>query len=101
MGYQILLVQMTLYLSKESIIPKYTFPLLPQGTSSLRYGTIPACISLYIPICNFIPNSLTKNDNNDDDDNNNNNNDNILDARKYWVDVQQGIISSHGERDPL
>ena len=20
---------------------------------------------------------------------------------KYWVDVQQGIVSSHGERDPL
>ena len=33
--------------------------------------------------------------------NNNNNNDNIPDARKYWVDVQQGIISSYGERDPL
>ena len=22
-------------------------------------------------------------------------------TRKYWVDVQQGIVSSHGERDPL
>ena len=20
---------------------------------------------------------------------------------KYWVDVQRGIVSSHGERDPL
>ena len=37
--------------------------------------------------------------NNDDDnsnDNNNNNNNN-----KYWVDVQRGTVSSHGERDPL
>ena len=24
-----------------------------------------------------------------------------LETRKYWVDVQRGIISSHGERDPL
>ena len=22
-------------------------------------------------------------------------------TRKYWVDVQRGIVSSHGERDPL
>ena len=22
-------------------------------------------------------------------------------TRKYWVDVQQVIVSSHGERDPL
>ena len=22
-------------------------------------------------------------------------------TRKYWVDVQQGIVSYHGERDPL
>ena len=22
-------------------------------------------------------------------------------TRKYWVDVQQGIVLSHGERDPL
>ena len=22
-------------------------------------------------------------------------------TRKYWVDVQLGIVSSHGERDPL
>ena len=21
--------------------------------------------------------------------------------RKYWVDVQWGLVSSHGERDPL
>ena len=24
-----------------------------------------------------------------------------LKTRKYWVDVQQGIVSSHQERDPL
>ena len=24
-----------------------------------------------------------------------------LKTRKYWVDVQQGIVSSHRERDPL
>ena len=46
------------------------------------------------------------NDDDDDDDNNNsnnnniNNNDNTPETRKYWVDVQQGIVSSHGERDP-
>ena len=25
----------------------------------------------------------------------------VDETRKYWVDVQQGIVSSHGERDPL
>ena len=25
----------------------------------------------------------------------------IRKTRKYWVGVQQGIASSHGERDPL
>ena len=25
----------------------------------------------------------------------------IPETRKYWVDVQWGIVSSHGERDPL
>ena len=25
----------------------------------------------------------------------------IPEARKYWVDIQRGIISSHAERDPL
>ena len=33
---------------------------------------------------------------NNDNNNNNNNNNN-----KYWVDFQRGIVSSHGERDPL
>ena len=47
-----------------------------------------------------------RNNDDDDDDNNNsnnnniNNNDNTPETRKYWVDVQQGIVSSHGERDP-
>ena len=51
-------------------------------------------------------------DNNDDDDddddydnNNNNNNDNnnniLPKTRKYWVDVQRDIVSSHEDRDPL
>ena len=25
----------------------------------------------------------------------------VDETRKYWVDVQQGIVSFHGERDPL
>ena len=25
----------------------------------------------------------------------------IPEIRKYWVDVQWGIVSSHGERDPF
>ena len=25
----------------------------------------------------------------------------LSETRKYWVDVQPGIVSSHGERDPL
>ena len=33
--------------------------------------------------------------------NNNNNNDNSPRPENYWVDVQRGIVSSHGERDPL
>ena len=32
---------------------------------------------------------------------NNNNNNNVPKIRKYWVHVQQGIVSSHGDRDPL
>ena len=39
--------------------------------------------------------------NNNDNNNNNNNNNNLPETRKYWVDVQRGIVSSHGERDPL
>ena len=45
-------------------------------------------------------NSNSKNNNDDDDDDNNNNNNNLPESKKYWVDVQQGIASSHGERDP-
>ena len=41
------------------------------------------------------------NNNNSNNNNNNNNNNNFSETRKYWVDVQQGIVSSHGERDPL
>ena len=26
---------------------------------------------------------------------------NIPETRKYWFDVQRGIVSSHGETDPL
>ena len=38
----------------------------------------------------------------DNDNNNNyNNNNNYPETRKYWVDVQREIVSSHGERDPL
>ena len=33
--------------------------------------------------------------------NNNNNNNNFPETRKYWVDVQLGIVSSHGEKDSL
>ena len=35
------------------------------------------------------------------DDNNNNNNNKFSETRKYWVDVQRGIVSSHGESDRL
>ena len=49
--------------------------------------------------------------NNSNDNNNNNNNSNnyrviitelipIITHYEYWVDVQQGIVSSHGKRDP-
>ena len=33
--------------------------------------------------------------------NNNNKNNNNPETRKNWVDVQRGIVSSHGDRDPL
>ena len=45
----------------------------------------------------LINNDNTNNNNNSD----NNNNNNFPETRKYWVDVQRGIVSSHGERDPL
>ena len=36
-----------------------------------------------------------------ENENNNNNNNNNPENRKYWLDVQWGIVSSHGERYPL
>ena len=44
---------------------------------------------------------MNDDDDDDDDDDNNNNNNNFPKTSKYWVDVQQRIVSSHGERDPL
>ena len=41
------------------------------------------------------------NNNNNENNNNNNKNHNIPETRENWVDVQSGIVSSHGERDPL
>ena len=47
-------------------------------------------------------NKNNNNNNNYNNNENNNNNNNILpQTRKYWADVQPGIVSSHGERDPL
>ena len=50
-------------------------------------------------------NNKKKNNNNHNNNNNNNNNNknsnNNNMARKYRVDVQPGIVSSHGEKDPL
>ena len=39
------------------------------------------------------------NNTNNNSNNNNNNNNNFPETGKYWVDVQRGIVSSHGERD--
>ena len=41
------------------------------------------------------------NDDDDDDDDDNNNNNILPETRKYWVDVQGGIVSSREDRDPL
>ena len=46
-------------------------------------------------------NNNNNDDDDDDDDDNNNNNNNYPEIRKYWVDVQRGIVLSHGEMDPL
>ena len=46
-------------------------------------------------------NNNNNNKNNNKNNNNKNNNNNFPKTRKYWVDVQWGIVSSHGERDPL
>ena len=45
-------------------------------------------------------NNIINNNNNNNNSNNNNNN-NFTETRKYWVDVQLGIVSSHRERDPI
>ena len=45
-------------------------------------------------------NNNNKNNNNNTNTNNNDNN-NLPETRKYWVAVQRGIVSSHGEKDPL
>ena len=56
---------------------------------------------------NYFGSVCWQNNNNADDDdddhnnNDNNNNNNIPETRKHWVDVQWGIISSHGDKDPL
>ena len=46
-------------------------------------------------------NNNDNNNNNNNNNNNKNNNNNFPENRKYWVDVQRVIVSSHGERDPL
>ena len=46
-------------------------------------------------------NDNNNSNNNNNKNNNNNNNNNFPETRKYWVDVEQGVVSSHGERDPL
>ena len=50
-------------------------------------------------------NNNNNNNNNNKNNNRNNNNSNIIiifpKTRKYWVDVQWGIVSSHGGKDPL
>ena len=73
--------------------------------------------AVFVIMTYFAQNNSNNNNNNDDNNNNNNNsndsnNDNNNDIiiilgwcpgnnRKYWLDVQWGIVSSHGERDPL
>ena len=59
-------------------------------------------------------NNMNDSNNNCNSNNNNNNNsiiiitiiiiiiiNNLPETREYWLDVQWGIVSSHGERDPL
>ena len=41
------------------------------------------------------------NNNNKNNNNNSNNNNISSETRKYWVDVQQGMVLSHGVKDPL
>ena len=58
-------------------------------------------VSTLISICFGSPQLGHANNNSNNNNNNKNNNNNNPETRKYWVDVQQGIVSSHGERDPL
>ena len=46
-------------------------------------------------------NNNNDNDSNNNNSNKNNNDNNIPETRKYWVDVQLGMVLSHGERDAL
>ena len=57
----------------------------------------------YLSFCikNHVNNNNNNDNNNNSNNNNNNNNKDLPKTRKYWVDVQWGIVSSHGERDPL
>ena len=72
------------------------------------------CYAIFCPTLNKDLNNNENNNNDNNNNNNNNNNDssnnnnndnnnnnNFRETRKYWVKVQRGIISSHGERDPL
>ena len=67
------------------------------------------CYAIFCPTLNKDLNNKenNNNDNNNNNDssnnnnNDNNNNNNFRETRKYWVKVQRGIISSHGESDPL
>ena len=76
-------------------------------TKSLLSSDQP-CLIATQNLCIFVntnynnDNSNNNNNNNSNNNsNNNNNNNNFLETRKYWVDVQHGIVLSHGERDPL
>ena len=56
-------------------------------------------ILVFIDHLSCLFNNSNNNNNNNNNDNNNNNN--LPETRKYWVDAQRGIVSSHEERDPL
>ena len=58
---------------------------------------------IYDKCCIFYVIKMNNDNKHDDDDDNNNtnSNNNFPETRKYWADVQQGIVSFHGERDPF
>ena len=58
-------------------------------------------LSFVHSLSDYNNNNNNNNNNNKNNNNNNNNNNNDSETRKYWVDVQRGIVSSHGERNPL